>query len=220
MHRLQQHILYSLATNERLRYARLKPEEVEGNAFMYHLRCLTKLGYIAHIDEWYQLTPEGQLYVDKVSLKTFNPPLQPKIVLLMVAQNAQGQVLLFKRNRHPLINKVGLPYGKIHANETIEQAAARELRKKTGYEAKFTYKSSGIIKNHEQGELTSYILCLIISVTAITGTMLEKASAGIPFWDSLENIDPEILISNVPDIISLASSPNQAIFTELSFGNI
>lgn len=217
MHRLQQHILYALATNERLSYARLKPEVVEGNAFMYHLRSLIKKGYIAHTDIWYHLTPDGQLYVDQVSLKTFTPPLQPKIVILMVAHNEAGDVLLFKRNRHPLINKVGLPYGKIHSNESIYEAAARELRKKTGYEASFAYHSSGTMKIHEQGELTSYILFLIVIATQLQGTMLEIASAGKPMWRKLQDIDSNELIPSVRDVLKLAEQSSKPHFEEINY---
>lgn len=217
MHRLQQHILYALATNERLRYARLKPDEVEGNSFMYHLRSLIKKGYIAHTDEWYHLTSEGQLYVDQVSLKTFTPPLQPKIVILLVSRNEAGEVLLFKRNRHPLINKVGLPYGKIHANESIYEAAARELLKKTGYEASFAYHSTGSMKIHEGSELTSYILFLIVIATQLKGTMLEIASAGKPIWGTIQDIDPSDLIPSVRDILRIADQSSQSKFEEISY---
>ncbi len=217
MHRLQQHILYALATNERLSYARLKPDEVEGNSFMYHLRSLTKKGYIAHTDKWYFLTPDGQLYVDQVSLKTFTPPLQPKIVMLFVARNETGEILFFKRNRHPLINKIGLPYGKIHSNETIYQAAARELRKKTGYEASFSYHSSGTMKIHEGGELTSYILFLVIIATQIKGSMLEIASAGKPLWGKLKDIDSTELIPSVSDVLKIAEQSPGQNFIEISY---
>lgn len=217
MHRLQQHILYALATNEQLSYARLKPEEVEGNSFMYHLRSLTKKGYIAHTDKWYHLTPDGQLYVDQVSLKTFTPPLQPKIVILMVAHNEAGEILLFKRNRHPLINKVGLPYGKLHSNESIFEAAARELRKKTGYEASFAYHSSGTMKINEGSELTSYILFLIVIATQLKGNILEIASAGKPIWGKLQDIDSNDLIPSVRDVLKLAEQSSQPNFEEISY---
>lgn len=217
MHRLQQHILYSLATNERLLYSRLKPEEVEGNAFTYHLRSLTKLGYIAHADEWYYLTSEGKLYIDQVSLKTFIQPLQPKIVLLMVARNLSGEILFFERNRHPLINRLGFPYGKIHANETIQQAAARELRKKTGYNGTFKYHSTGTMKFYEKGELTSYIMYLLITVTDIVGNILDKASAGKSLWSFVDILDSNILIPSVHDILQIESSPNVGLMTELSY---
>ncbi len=217
MHRLQQHILFALATNERLSYARLKPDEIEGNSFMYHLRSLIKKGYIAHTDKWYHLTPEGQLYVDQVSLKTFTPPLQPKIVILIVAHNEADEILLLKRNRHPLINKIGLPYGKLHSNESINEAAARELRKKTGYEASFTYHSSGIMKIHEQGELTSYILFLIMKATNLKGTLLDIATAGKPVWGNLHDIDPSNLIPSVQDVVKISEQSAQSNFKEISY---
>ena len=217
MHRLQQQILYALATNKRLRYARLKPEDVEGNAFMYHLRSLTKLGYIAHADEWYHLTPEGQLFIDQVSLKTFEPRVQPKIVILMVAQNDSGQILLYRRQRQPLINKVGLPYGKLHADETIYEAAARELYKKTGYTGTFNYMSSGTMKIFEDGEMTSYILYTILKVTEISGDMLGTASSGTPFWSGINAIEQTELIPSVKDILNLGHAEGKNVFVELEY---
>jgi ADP-ribose pyrophosphatase YjhB (NUDIX family) len=200
-----------------LNYARLKPDDIEGNSFMYHLRCLIKKGYIAHTDKWYQLTSEGQLYVDQVSLKTFTPPLQPKIVILIVAHNSAGETLFFKRNRHPLINKVGLPYGKLHSNESIYEAAARELRKKTGYEAEFEYHSSGTMRIFEQGELTSYILFLIVKATQLTGTMIDVASAGKPLWGRLDDLDTSDLIPSVHDVLKISEQTHSSNFEEIRY---
>ncbi len=70
MHRLQQHILHQLILNERQRYADLKPAEVEGNLFMYHLRCLMKNGHVEKCpDGRYRLAAEGKTYVDRLSLR-------------------------------------------------------------------------------------------------------------------------------------------------------
>jgi hypothetical protein len=46
MHRLQQHILSQLIHYPERRYADLKPDEVEGNLFMYHLRQLMAAGWV------------------------------------------------------------------------------------------------------------------------------------------------------------------------------
>ena len=216
MHQLQQHILKALTNNASLRYARLKPEEVEGNAFMYHLRQLIKAGYVSHIDENYSLTSQGKLYVDRVRLKTFTTPLQPKIVILIVARNNEGEVLCFERGRHPLINMVGLPYGKLHVNETIEAAAARELKKKTGYSADFRYHSNGIMKIHECGELTSYILFLLVEAENLMGELLAEYRSGRAYWTKPELIDADKLLPSLPDTLKLIDS-EPGVFTELSY---
>ena len=216
MHQLQQHILKALTNNASLRYARLKPEEVEGNAFMYHLRQLIKAGHVSHIDEKYSLTSQGKLYVDRVRLKTFTAPLQPKIVILIVARNDAGEVLCFERGRHPLINMVGLPYGKFHVNETLEAAATRELKKKTGYTASFRYHSNGIMKIHEKGELTSYILFLLLEADKLTGDLLPEYRSGRAFWSKPDLIEQNKLLPSLPDTLKLIDK-NIIDFTELTY---
>ena len=203
MHNLQQHILKQLTNNASLRYARLKPEEVEGNAFMYHLKQLIKAGYIKHTDEHYSLTPQGKLYVDRVRLKTFTAPLQPKIVILIVARNEAGELLCYERYRNPLINMIGLPYGKLHIDETLEESAAREFKKKTGYEADFKYFSSGIMRIHEASELTSYISFLLVEATNIRGDKLETYRSGRAFWVKPELIPNDKLIPTIHDCLRL-----------------
>jgi len=216
MHRLQQHILKSLTNNASLRYARLKPDEVEGNAFMYHLKQLIQAGYIEHVDENYSLTAQGKLYIDRVRLKTFTAPLQPKIVILIVARNDKGELLCYERGRHPLINMVGLPYGKLHVDESIEESAAREFAKKTGYHADFHYHSSGIMKITEAGELTSYIQFLLVIAENVSGHMLEKYNSGRAFWSKLEDVPKEKLIPSIPEVLKIAESEPGG-FTELSY---
>jgi ADP-ribose pyrophosphatase YjhB (NUDIX family) len=216
VHKLQQHILKSLTNNASLRYARLKPEEVAGNAFMYHLKQLIKAGYVEHNDESYSLTPQGKLYIDRVRLKTFTVPLQPKIVILIVARNEAGELLCYERARNPLINMVGLPYGKLHIDETLEESAAREFNKKTGYDADFTYHSSGIMRIREAGELTSYISFLLVEATNIRGEMLDNYRSGRAFWTRPELISADKLIPTLNDSLRLIDE-NITNFSEFTY---
>jgi hypothetical protein len=141
MHRLQQHILQQLIMNPRLRYAAIKPHEVEGNLFMYHLKQLIKEGLVEKdADGWYQLTTAGKLYSDRLSLKSLTPRLQARIVTLMAVEDGQGHWLFYRRKRQPLFNLVGFPYGKIHLGESVQQAAQRELKEKTGLEAELEHR--------------------------------------------------------------------------------
>ena len=91
MHRLQQHILGKLLHNELQRYADLKPDEIEGNLFMYHLRRVITAGWVEKTSEGrYRLTGDGMRYVDGLSLATLNPRTQARLVTLLVIQNEQG----------------------------------------------------------------------------------------------------------------------------------
>ena len=68
-------------------------------------------------DEGYTLTPEGLIYVDRVSLKKLNIRTQPKIVTMLVVQNSDGDVLVQKRDKQPYIDTWTLPYGKLHIDD-------------------------------------------------------------------------------------------------------
>src|SRR5437899_3164953 len=118
MHRLQQHILYQLMRHHDRRYANLKPEDVEGNLFMYHLRQLISKDWVAkREDGHYELTAAGHRHVDGLSFNTLTPRAQPRIVTLLVCRNKAGEYLFLRRKRQPLLGMVGFPYGKIHLGE-------------------------------------------------------------------------------------------------------
>jgi len=49
----------------------------------------------------------------------------------------QGKILLMRRNFEPFIGCWGMPGGKIHLGEHIEEAVVREVREETGVRARF-----------------------------------------------------------------------------------
>lgn len=117
---------------ESLHYAQLRPERVESNHFAYHLEQLVKTKFVDKKGKAYCLAPEGLAYVDRMSQAKMIERLQPHIVTAIDLTTSDGKTLLFKRNFQPYIHQVGLPLGKLHYTEQVEQAAVRELEEKTG----------------------------------------------------------------------------------------
>jgi 8-oxo-dGTP pyrophosphatase MutT (NUDIX family) len=215
MHRLQQHILSQLIRNPNRRYADLKPAEVEGNLFMYHMKSLMKAGYVEKADSVYRLTPEGLRYADGLSLETFAPRKQPRIVTLLVCRNETGQYLLLKRNRQPLLGKTGFPYGKIHLGETIAQAAARELHEKAGLSATLVHRGDGYVTIYDQAEPVSEIFFHLFAGTNVSGR-LKSGKGGEVFWGNVDLRDPSLMPS-VPDLIRQLNETDGRFFTELVY---
>jgi mutator protein MutT len=56
----------------------------------------------------------------------------PRVGSALLVRNEANQILLGKRNKDPLRGSWVIPGGKIHAFESIAEAAARELREETG----------------------------------------------------------------------------------------
>jgi 8-oxo-dGTP diphosphatase len=218
MHRLQQHILHQLILSPCRRYAELKPAQVESNLFMYHLRQLMNQQLVCKLpDGKYELSGDGKVYADRLSLKTFAPRQQPRIVTLIACANETGKWLLYQRLRQPLINTIGFPYGKVHVGETIAQAADRELKEKTGLSARLTHRGDGYITIYQQAQITSQIMFHFFLGSNPTGR-LRGTKVGRPFWAGINEVTPNQLIPSVPDLIGLAQTPAKGrFFAELEY---
>lgn len=158
-HVIQKGILAKLIANPYLRYSQLKPKNIEGNHFMYHLKVLMREGLVVkNEDGYYLLSAEGKRNADSLSLQDYKPRKQPSIVTLITCQNEKGQWLVYKRKRQPLIHQIGFVYGKLHIGETVLQAAHRELKEKTGLECELTHRGDGYITIYEQDEAVSQVM--------------------------------------------------------------
>jgi ADP-ribose pyrophosphatase YjhB (NUDIX family) len=221
MHRLQQHILFQLIHHHDRRYAELKPVEVEGNLFMYHLKHLIRQGYVhKQADGHYSLTPEGQRYVDRLSVATLTPRAQPKIVTLLVCRNQRGEWLFLRRRRQPLLGMVGFPYGKVHLGETIAAAATRELTEKTGLAGPLIHRGDGYITICQQGDPVSQIMFHLFYGDHLTGELRTDTPAGPAFWGPLPQGSSEYMPSVAGLVDLLARHPHDRFFAELRYDSL
>jgi len=135
-HHIQKYIVGVLMHQKYARFRDLRPPKVDTNLYSYHLKALQKSGIVDKQAEGYTLGKQGILYVDRISTATFNVRSQPKIITMLVIQNSEGEVLLFKRKRQPYTDTWTLPYGKLHIDDaTILASAQREAREKLGLPA-------------------------------------------------------------------------------------
>lgn len=194
MHQLQQQILSRLISKPDCRYRDIKPKDVEGNLFMYHLRQLTGGGLIEKTPTGrYGLTVKGLQLADKLSLKNLKPRVQPKIVCLLAVQNQQKEWLLYKRRRQPFHGLVGFPYGKIHLGETIQAAGERELREKTGLLADLTHAGDAYLTVYQNDELLVQMFCHVFVGTDPRGKLVTDSPIGECFWQKLSTIDQHFM---------------------------
>lgn len=132
-HHIQKHIISVLMHQKYARFRDLRPDNTDTNLFSYHLKLLQKRHFVTKDEAGYTLDKKGILYVDRVSTSTLKVRTQPKIILMLVVQNSDGDLLLYRRVRQPYTGQWTLPYGKLHIDdETLEQAARREAFEKLG----------------------------------------------------------------------------------------
>lgn len=159
MHPLRSHILKELTLKKDAHYSDLKPQGVESNRFVYHLKRLLQDGLIIQTQGAYGLTAPGKRHIDKLSLKSFLPRPQPKIVTALIVQDRDNRYLLMHSKRQPFIDKVSFPYGKVHYGEIISEAAARELKEKAALIVPLKHCGDAYLAIRDQGEIVSHMLC-------------------------------------------------------------
>lgn len=130
-HHIEKYILGVLYRQKVARFRDLRKPRTETNLFSYHLKQLLAQGIVKKVDGGYTLDQKGLAYVDRVSEANMNVRTQPKIVTMLVVQNEEGDVLLWRREKQPYIDTWTLPYGKLHIDDaSIEEAALREADEK------------------------------------------------------------------------------------------
>ncbi len=216
MHKITLHILKQLTLKPKLRYSQIKPSSVEGNHFTYYLNKLIKEGIVSKENDLYSLTSTGKHFVDKLSLENFQPRIQPKIVTLAACTNKNNEYLLYRRNRQPFFNLVGFPYGKIHLGETLQAAATRELKEKTGVNCKLIHRGDVYLTIHDGDELISQMLCHIFSGSNPTGELNADSKIGECFWDKF-NPEENYFPGHKEILKLLTENKTRHFFAEFTF---
>lgn len=218
MHVIQKDILAKLITSPYLRYSYLKPTNIEGNHFMYHLKALMRDGLVVKNEQGqYLLSPEGKLNADKLSLQNYAPRKQPSIVTLITCQNAKGQWLVYKRKRQPLIDQIGFVYGKLHLEETIEQAAHRELKEKTGLQCELIHRGDGYITIYEGSDLVSQIMFHLFYGKNPFGEIKKTTKPGVASWAWREEFNHPPFMPSMSDLAELLAKHKDRFFVELTY---
>lgn len=217
-HVIQKSILAKLISSPYLRYSKLKPPNLEGNHFMYHLKALMRDGLVVKNEQGqYLLSPEGKLLADSMSLQNYAPRTQPNIVTLITCQNAKGQWLVYQRKRQPLINQKGFVYGKLHIGETISQAANRELKEKTGLECELTHRGDGYIAIYEDNQIISQIMFHLFYGKNPYGEITKTNKPGIASWAWRDELKFEPFMASVDHLAQLIETTNERFFVELTY---
>jgi hypothetical protein len=110
-HHVQRHVLLLLKEHSTLEYAQLKPVELTGNAFNYHLRALLKTDFVEMNDGLYSLTDQGRLFADVASTASMKVRVRPAHGVLLLIE-CGDKVMLYESKRQPLIGHKGLVFGK------------------------------------------------------------------------------------------------------------
>lgn len=160
-HHIQKDILLRLSKAASLRFSELKPDDLESNAFMYHLRQLQVQKLVEKTERGYQLTDEGLAYIDGFSFHTLKPRKQPKVISILAIRNVAGKWLVAKRKYQPYIDQYMLPSGKQHLGEDPTEHAERELREKLRLAVPLNRRGLSDIRIYRGEKLITHVLAHI-----------------------------------------------------------
>ncbi len=220
VHHIQRKIIQQLLYSPSLGYAKLRPAGVESNHFAYHLDQLVKSGYLTKNGRDYSLTTQGLALADRVNHQKVEVRFQPHIVSSIYVQNDAGKLLLFKHAFQPYLGLYGPIQGRLHYDETIAEAAARELQEKTGLtDVALLHRGMAYIQALHEGETVSKLLAHIFTgtVTGEPGVTTADSKNGQPLWVDSSVLRSEERMPGFNDIEALLrTNPEALFFTEIT----
>jgi ADP-ribose pyrophosphatase YjhB (NUDIX family) len=201
-----------------LGYAQMRPKGVESNHFAYHLDQLIRAGLIAKDGRSYSLTPLGLSLADRVSHENMTIRTQPHIVTAAHVVNGDGQLLLYKHTFQPYLGLYGFPQGRLHFEERVATAAARELQEKSGLQkVKLTHR--GIVYVHaRKGEETISRILIHVFSGAVKGSpkLSAPTEKGASSWGDPDAYTAQECMPGFPQIRKLlAKNGSELFFAEI-----
>lgn len=216
-HVIQKEIMSRLTKAEFLRFSELKSEKIESNLFMYHLRQLMSHGLVEKTENGYQLTRLGKSYIDRSTLETLVLRPQAKIITILAVQNNLNQWLVLERLHQPYLGYRGMPSGKVHYGEDLQQAAERELKEKTNLKnIDLQLRGNIILRYYAKDEpslIVSHVLGYVFSGNAGTANSEYVQPDFRSFWDKEVTAENANNFQGHNEIIKLLDTGNIFIKT-------
>jgi len=213
---IQNHILLELTLHQTRRYSELRPRDVEGNLFMYHLKGLIREGLVTKDDQAYTLSGQGLRFIGTYSLKIGRTRQQPKILTAVVAQNDNGEFLFTKWGRQPNIGQISFPHGMMHYGQNVKNMAAHELAEKAGLEATLQYRGDVYIRGMQADLVDRHMLVHVFEAKDVHEGSKEIMQPDVyeSFWAKLEDLDRSQFVPGFYEIAKITQNHENTPFFE------
>jgi len=195
-HFIQRKILHDLLFGNELKYSELKPENMEGSQFTFHLNKLVDAGVVIKTDEHYTLTANGKNIANSFDSDSINPRKQAKHSVVFCAFRKsidKNETLLYTRMKNPFYKHQGYPTGKVMYGESILETARREFYEETGLlgNAKLIGIRHFRVYHPTPNDLVEDKVMYVCRIDEPTGN-LSSNEEGEFFWVDLDKIDNKI----------------------------
>ena len=209
LHHIQRSILDILSTAQSSRYSDVKPDDIDGNIFTYHLRQLISQQLITkNEDGSYALTEKGKNYIVH---RYENPLLQAHSIFLIVIKK-DNKWLLRERLVQPLLGMSGFIHGEPLANKPLLQTAAHRLQEKTGLNVPLAIHSSGLIRIMRGEVCESFSHAIIIFGETNEDASIDTDNTGRQLWVTEDELSSTTILPSCSDLIERIKKDNRSTF--------
>lgn len=217
-HHIQADIFAKLRHNASLRYKDLKEPGLEPSQFTYHLKELAKQKLVEKTEKGgYRLAPAGVELAQHFSSSKGNLNQAPLSYTLIFLRTTDKRWFVVKRGKHPHIGKYACISGKIHMDETLQQAAERELYNQSMGLIKTTLEYRGYVSVmvREQGYIT-HITGPVWFADNLEPVALPAKAYGEILWADWTKLPYGQFIPGWKEIVEMIENDNPA-YLDLSY---
>lgn len=208
LHHIQKAVLDSLATADSLRYGQIKPSELDGNTFGYHLKQLISENYIEKsADADYSLTSKGRDYI----VHRYEDPTRSAHSIFLIVIRNTDRFLVRRRKVQPLLGKIGFIHGEPEPGVAVIETARKRLTAKTGIDMPLTLRGSAIIAQYLAGELQSYSHAIILYGETFEDITVSEDATGVNMW--VDDFNDNDILPSCVDIVQADWSTGPKEFT-------
>jgi ADP-ribose pyrophosphatase YjhB (NUDIX family) len=196
------HKIFELFTrNKRLRFSDIeKALEIKSNTLAYHLDNMTKEGMLQKDGDDYMLSTHGE------KLLPFFAHVTQKLTggclpVVLAAIIKDDKILLLKRKKRPYQGYWGVPGGKLHLEESIEECALREVKEETGLDCKFSHIAAIVHERVKENDAYKHAFLLFFVVLKPKTDEIKESEEGRLEWFPLKTLQPERIVPSDYQII-------------------
>jgi hypothetical protein len=209
LHHIQKNILDRLATLTTSRYRDIKPADMDGNIFTYHLRQLiTDKQVIKNEDGTYALSPKGKDYI----VHRYENSLTQAHSIFLIAIKCGNEWLMRERLVQPLLGMSGFIHGEPIAIEPLIETATKRLQEKTGLQVPLSVHSSGLIRIAHGSTIESFSHAIILTGETNDDITIREDPTGRNYWLAAADLAKDDILPSCLDIVNLLSSDAHSPF--------
>jgi 8-oxo-dGTP diphosphatase len=166
--------------------------KIRSNMVSYHLTSMVKEGILIKKGEHYLLTEHAEKYIPLFS-DIFGTTVNPLPIILVAVVN-KDKILLIKRNKRPYKDYWSMIGGKLLLHEDIKEAAVRQIKEKTGLDAKFVSLNNIMHERVEGSGIVKHSFILLFTKISVRKTIFRETKSGELKWFNIKNLKSEKII--------------------------